>query len=42
MNMEAQWRPMVDALVGIASFDRFGSAIGMSDDGLRLAIGSPD
>jgi len=42
MNMEAQWRPMGDALVGIASFDRFGSAIGMSDDGLRLAIGSPD
>jgi hypothetical protein len=42
MNMEAQWRPRGGSLVGIDAFDRFGSSIGMSDDGLRVAIGAPD
>lgn len=42
MNIEAQWRPMGSSLVGTDAFDRFGSTIGMSDDGLIVAIGAPD
>lgn len=35
------WKPLGEAIIGAAAFDELGSAVALSADGSRLAIGAP-
>ena len=37
----AQWQQLGDDLLGEAAFDRFGTSIGISSNGTRVAVGAP-